>query len=99
LFFPTLIDWRNSNEKWTPLKRHSGIYEYPTAKGKRYGVRRSYTNAYKEHHEWTHSGFTNWHEADIALKQFESDLANGTSKPPLATNLFGECILKTRSET
>lgn len=63
--------------KWTPLKRHPGIYEYTTAKGKRYGTRRSYTNAYKEHHEWTRSGFINWRDADIELKQFESDLASG----------------------
>lgn len=63
--------------KWTPLKRHPGIYEYPTAKGKRYGTRRGYKDAYRKKREWTRSGFTNWRDADIALKKFESDLVTG----------------------
>jgi integrase len=63
--------------KWTPMKKHPNVYEYPTAKGKRYGVRRKFTNSEGKQQEYTKSGFLTWRDADIVLKQFEIDLSEG----------------------
>lgn len=61
--------------KWKKLPRHPNIYEYETKKGKRYGIRRGFTNSVGKKDEYTKSGFKTWREADIVLKKFESDLA------------------------
>ncbi|WP_338230665.1 tyrosine-type recombinase/integrase [Lactiplantibacillus paraxiangfangensis] len=63
--------------KWTPLKRHPGIFTYETQKGKRFGVRRAYTDSHHKYRNWSKSGFTNWREADIELKKFEVTLSTG----------------------
>lgn len=61
--------------KWEPVKNHPNIYSYPTAKGKRFGVRRGYSDVLGKNTEFTKSGFNTWREAEIVLKKFESDLA------------------------
>lgn len=63
--------------KWTPYKRHPGVYEYQTKKGKRFGVRRTYDDAMGERKEFSKSGFIHWQDADIEIKQFEAKLARG----------------------
>lgn len=67
--------------KWQPLKRHPNIYEYKTKKGKRFGVRRSFTNSEGKEVEFTKSGFRTWRDADVVLKRFEVKLTNGELKP------------------
>lgn len=67
--------------KWTPVPRHVGLFSYDTQKGKRYGVRRGFKNADGKRDEFHPSGFTNWHDADRALKDFESTLAGGHLGP------------------
>ncbi|MFD1466507.1 tyrosine recombinase XerC [Lapidilactobacillus mulanensis] len=62
---------------WTPVKNHPNIYEYQTAKGKRYGVRRGFKNSLGKADEFTKSGLKTWRDADIILKRFEADLATG----------------------
>ncbi|MGK4178857.1 tyrosine-type recombinase/integrase [Lapidilactobacillus dextrinicus] len=61
--------------KWKKLPRHPNIYEYETQKGKRYGIRRGFTNSAGKKDEYTKSGFKTWRDADIILKKFESELA------------------------
>ncbi|MCY9806523.1 tyrosine-type recombinase/integrase [Lentilactobacillus senioris] len=62
---------------WEPMKKHPNIYVYETKKGKRYGVRTRYKKPNGKFSEWTKSGFSSWRDADVALKRFEVDLANG----------------------
>lgn len=62
---------------WEPMKKHPNIYVYETKKGKRYGVRSRYKKSNGKFSEWTKSGFLSWRDADVALKRFEVDLANG----------------------
>lgn len=38
--------------QWKPLKRHPGIYEYETKRGKKYGIRRSYTDINHKYRTW-----------------------------------------------
>lgn len=57
------------------MPRHPNIYEYSTNRGKRYRIRRKYTNSVGKPDEFTKSGFKNWRDADIVLKKFEADLA------------------------
>lgn len=61
--------------KWKKLPRHPNLFEYETQKGKRYGIRRGFTNSVGKKDEYTKSGFKTWRDADIVLKKFESDLA------------------------
>ncbi|MFK5261202.1 integrase, partial [Lactiplantibacillus plantarum] len=63
--------------QWKPLKRHPGIYEYDTKRGKKYGVRRAYTDIHHKYRSWSKSGFASWREADIELKKFEVTLGTG----------------------
>ena len=39
--------------KWEPVKNHPNIYSYPTAKGKRFAVRRGFTNVLGKKDEFT----------------------------------------------
>ncbi|VDG25738.1 site-specific integrase [Lactiplantibacillus mudanjiangensis] len=64
--------------KWEALKRHPGIYQYSTQKGKRYGARRGYTDLYGKRQEWTRSGFLSWRDADVALNQIELKISDGS---------------------
>ncbi|WP_125703777.1 tyrosine-type recombinase/integrase [Lacticaseibacillus daqingensis] len=73
--------------KWTPIKGHTGLYEYKTQKGTRYGARRTYTDAMGKRREWQTSGKLFWRDADRDLKQFESDLANGKVGPITNQNI------------
>lgn len=63
--------------KWTPYKRHPGVYEYSTKKGKRFGIRRTYDDAMGTRREFSKSGFIHWQDAEIQLKQFEAKLVSG----------------------
>ncbi|WMB62805.1 hypothetical protein NGP02_13385 [Lactiplantibacillus pentosus] len=63
--------------QWKPLKRHPGIYEYETKRGKKYGIRRSYTDINHKYRTWSKSGFMTWRDADIELKKFEVTLGTG----------------------
>ncbi len=63
--------------QWKPLKRHPGIYEYETKRGKKYGIRRSYTDINHKYRTWSKSGFLAWRDADIELKKFEVTLGTG----------------------
>lgn len=74
--------------KWTPVPRHVGLFSYDTQKGKRYGVRRGFKNADGKRDEFTKSGFRNWRDADVVLKDFESRLAKRELNP-----LSGQKIL------
>lgn len=64
--------------QWSPVDKHPNVYEYSTKKGKRYGIRRGFTNADGKKDEFTRSGFRNWHDAESAIKKFEDDLVNGS---------------------
>ncbi|MFC6180309.1 tyrosine-type recombinase/integrase [Lactiplantibacillus daowaiensis] len=75
---------------WKALKKHPGLFEYETKKGKKYGIRRGYTNADHKTVYWSKSGFTNWREADISLKQFEAKLSAGE----LTESLTGDVTLE-----
>lgn len=81
--------------KWTPLKRHPGIYEYNTDKGKRFGTKRSFKSATGRRKYWSKSGFMTWRDADISLKKFEADLASGT----LTESMTQTILLKQYFET
>lgn len=61
--------------KWTKVKNHPNLYEYPTDQGKRFGVRRGYKDTVGNYKQFSKSGYKTWREADIVLKKFESDLA------------------------
>lgn len=63
--------------KYTPVPRHPNIYEYDTAKGKRYRVRRTFNNSVGKRDEFSRSGIRTWRQADAVLKQFEADLSAG----------------------
>lgn len=67
--------------EWKKLLRHPNIYEYETRRGKRYGVRRGFTNSLGRKDEFTRSGFLTWRAADIVLKQFEASLVTGQINP------------------
>ncbi len=88
--------------KWTPLKRHPGIYEYPTAKGTKYGVRRGYTDSYHKHQQLVKSGFLTWRDADVFLKKFESDLATGiltnSASKKITLETYYKNLLKRKQE-
>lgn len=62
--------------QWKPLKRHPGIYEYETKRGKKYGIRRSYTDINHKYRTWSKSGFITWRDADIELKKIRSNAWN-----------------------
>ncbi|GEN94729.1 tyrosine-type recombinase/integrase [Pediococcus ethanolidurans] len=65
-------------QKWKLLKRYPNIYEYQTQKGKRYGIRRHYTDFEHSHPEFTRSGFQSREDASAVLKAFEDKLYNNT---------------------
>jgi integrase len=64
--------------KWSPVDKHPNVFSYETKKGKRYGVRRSFTNASGTYEEFSRSGFVSWRDAESVLKRFEDDLVNGS---------------------
>lgn len=63
---------------WKPMKKHYGVFSYETKRGTRYGVRRRYRSMMGDRRQFTKSGFTNWRDADVALKKFEVKLQDGT---------------------
>lgn len=67
--------------KYIPVPRHPNIYEYDTAKGKRYRVRRTFKNSVGKRDEFSRSGIRTWRQADAVLKQFEATLSTNEINP------------------
>lgn len=66
---------------WRPVSKHLNIYEYDTKSGKKYGVRRGFTDEKGKYNEFTKSGFRTWRDADIELKKFENALNTNSANP------------------
>ena len=63
--------------KWKPMKRYPGVFSYSTQKGTRYAARRSYKNTIGKQEFWSKSSFKSPQDANLALKKFELEIANG----------------------
>lgn len=88
--------------KWEKVKGHANIYVYKTQRGKRYGVRRGFKNNQGKYDEFSPSGFTNWRDADAALKKFEAELVTGKLGPlsnrSVTVNQYYESMKKRKIE-
>lgn len=88
--------------KWKRVKRYPNVYEYKTAKGKRFGVRRTFINSVGKREEYTKSGFRSAGDADIILKKFEVDLDEGKitlgKGRGITTDVYFDEMAKRKSE-
>lgn len=64
--------------KRIPMKKHPNIYWYQTRSGRSYSVRKQYTDVDGTPKQFSKSGFSNWRDAEQALRKFESQLFDGT---------------------
>jgi integrase len=89
--------------QWKPIKKHPNVYEYETRRGKRYGIRRTFTNDFGKREEYTKSGFTNIPDAQITLNEFERSqlLGNTTqySSRSITLNEWWEKLLKRNADS
>ena len=64
--------------KRVPMKKHPNVYWYQTRIGRKFSVRKQYTDVDGTAKQYSKSGFSTWRDAEQNLRKFEAQLFDGT---------------------